>query len=113
VLLLPTHTVTILSRPAPTRDRQNNRIVDWSTAPRTPYAGRVEPLSSTETVQQDDQVITTLDCFLPPSAVVTEYDRAEVDGVTYEVDGKPDVYTGHGPLKALAYQRLTLKQVTG
>ncbi|WP_307787233.1 hypothetical protein [Streptomyces musisoli] len=87
--------------------------MEWSTAARTSYQGRVEPLSSSETVQQGDQVITTLDCFLPPSAVVTEYDRAEVDGVTYEVDGKPDVYTGHGPLKLLAHQRLTLRRVTG
>ncbi|WP_425589138.1 hypothetical protein [Streptomyces similanensis] len=87
--------------------------MDWSTATRASYKGRVEPLSSAETVQQGDQVITTLDCFLPPSAAVTEYDRAEVDGVTYEVNGKPDVYTGYGPLKALAYQRVTLKEVTG
>jgi hypothetical protein len=113
VLLLPTHTVTVLSRPEPTRDRQNNRVVDWSTAARTSYEGRVEPLSSSETVQQSDQVVTTLNCFLPPSAAVTEYDRAEVDGVTYEVDGKPDVHTGNGPLSLLAYQRVTLKQVTG
>ncbi|MGW2932958.1 hypothetical protein ACWDA7_14070 [Streptomyces sp. NPDC001156] len=113
MLLLPTHAITILTRPEPTRDRQNNRTFDWSTATRTSYQGRTEPLSSTETVQQGDQVITFLDCFLPPSAAVTAYDRAEVDGVTYEVDGRPDVYTGHGPLKALSYQRLTLKQVTG
>ncbi|MET9848872.1 hypothetical protein [Streptomyces ossamyceticus] len=113
MLLLPTHTVTVLSRPSPTRDRQNNRIVDWSTATRTSYKGRTEPLNSSETVQQGDQVITYLTCFLPPSAAVTEYDRAEVDGVTYEVDGKPEVQRGHGPLAVLAYQRVTLKLVTG
>ncbi|MFJ3665068.1 hypothetical protein ACIPSE_01290 [Streptomyces sp. NPDC090106] len=113
MLLLPTHTVTVLSRPSPTRDRQNNRIVDWSTATRTSYRGRTEPLSSSETVRQGDQVITYLTCFLPPSAAVTEYDRAEVDDVTYEVDGKPDVQTGHGSLAVLAYMRVTLKLVTG
>ncbi|MFG2380562.1 head-tail adaptor protein [Streptomyces avermitilis] len=113
MLLLPTHVVTILTRPEPTRDRQNNRITDWSTATRTSHKGRVQPLSSSETVQQGDQVITTLECFLPPSAAVTEYDRAEVDGVTYEVDGKPEVQTGHGPLALLAYKRVVLKQVTG
>ncbi|MEU5030173.1 hypothetical protein [Streptomyces milbemycinicus] len=113
MLLLPTHTVTVLTKPEPTRDRQNNRIVDWSTAVRTAYRGRTEPVSSSETVQQNDQVITYLTCFLPPSAAVTEYDRAEVDGVTYEVDGRPEVHTGYGPLKILAYQQMTLKQVTG
>jgi len=113
VLLLPTHTVTVLTRPEPTRDRQNNRIVDWSTAARTSYRGRTEPVNSSETVQQSDQVITYLDCYLPPSATVTGYDRAEVDGVTYEVDGKPDVQTGYGPLAVLGYKQVTLKLVTG
>jgi hypothetical protein len=113
VLLLPTHTVTVLTKPEPTRDRQNNRIVDWSTAVRTAYKGRTEPLSSSETVQQNDQVITYLTCFLPPSAAVTEYDRAEVDGVTYEIDGKPEVQSGYGPLVVLAYKRVVLKEMTG
>ncbi|MDC2953384.1 hypothetical protein PO587_02820 [Streptomyces gilvifuscus] len=113
MLLLPTHTVTVLTKPEPTRDRQNNRITDWSTAVRTSYQGRTEPVSTSETVQQNDQVITYLTCFLPPSAAVTEYDRAEVDGATYEVDGKPEVHTGYGPLAVLAYKRVTLKEMTG
>ncbi|MDX3712735.1 hypothetical protein PV733_28110 [Streptomyces europaeiscabiei] len=113
MLLLPTHTVTVLTRPQVTKDRQNNRTFDWSAAVRTAYKGRTEPLSGSETVQQSDQVITYLTCFLPPSAAVTEYDRAEVDGVTYEVDGKPEVQRGHGPLALLAYKRVVLKEMTG
>lgn len=111
MLPFTTHQITVLTRPAPTRDRQNNRVVDWSSAVRTPYGAMVEPLSSTETVQQNDQVISTLSCHLPPEAAVTAYDRAEVDGATYEVDGTPEIHKG--PMPLLDHKVVVLKQVTG
>ncbi|BAC73227.1 hypothetical protein AQJ43_23745 [Streptomyces avermitilis] len=113
MLLLPTDDVTILTRPEATRDRQNNRVVDWSDAERTTYRARVQFLSSTETEQQGDQVITDLEVFLPPEAVVTAVDQAEVDGVTYRVHGKPQVQRGAGPIAQLDHMRIVLREVTG
>ncbi|MGI5515297.1 hypothetical protein [Streptomyces sp. CA-106131] len=113
MLLMPTHTVTVLTRPSPSRDRQNNLVVDWSGAARTSYQGRVQGSVSTETKNQSDQVITFLDCFLPPTAIVTSADRVEVDGRVYEVDGIPFTYTGWGPLGSLNHVTVTLKEMTG
>ncbi|MFD8072158.1 hypothetical protein ACFV3E_05845 [Streptomyces sp. NPDC059718] len=113
MLLLPTDGVTILTKPETTRDRQNNRVVDWTDAARTTYRGRVQQLSSTETEQQNNQIITDLEVFLPPEAVVTAVDRAEVDDVTYRVYGKPQVHRGAGPIAQLDHIRIVLREVTG
>jgi len=113
VLLLTTHDVTVLTRPEATRDRHNNRVVDWSEAEHATYRARVQPLSSAETVQQGDQLVTELECFLPPEAVVTAADRAEVDGVTYDVYGKPRRQKGSGPISMLDHIQVVLREVTG
>ncbi|WP_448319234.1 hypothetical protein [Streptomyces sp. CO7] len=105
--------MTVLTRPEATRDRHNNPVVDWSEATRTTYRARVEPLSSLETEEQSDQLITELNCFLPPTAVVTAVDRAEVDGVTYRVHSKPKVQRGSGPAALLDHIHVTLREVTG
>lgn len=104
---------TVLMRPDATRDRQNNQVRDWSTADRRTYGAMLQPISSTETVQQDDQVTTDQQCFLPPEAVVGECDRVEIDGVTYEVTGRPGREQGSGPLAALSHLTLILREVTG
>lgn len=107
-------TATVLTRPEQTRDRQNNLVPgDWSSAARQSYAAMLQPLSSTETVQQGDQVITDRQCFFPPSAAVTEYDRVEIDGITYEVNGHPGKEQGAGPLTVLSHLTVLLRQVTG
>nr|WTB31169.1 head-tail adaptor protein [Streptomyces sp. NBC_00830] len=113
MLLLPTHDVTVLTRPEATRDRQNNRVVDWSDAEQATYRARVQALSSSETEGQGDQLVTELECYLPPAAVITAVDRAEVDGVTYKVQGKPKVQKGSGPLAQLDHILVVLREVTG
>jgi hypothetical protein len=113
MLLMPTHTAVVLTRPTPARDRQNNLVVDWSSAARTTYQARIQPSATSETVQQSNQIVTTWDCFLPPTAIVTSGDRVEVDETVYEVDGTPFVYSGWGPLGALNYITARLKVMTG
>lgn len=110
---MPTHEVVVLTRPEPTRDRHNNRTVDWSSAVRSAYWGRVQPSATTETVQQSDQLVTTWDCHLPPTAEVSSGDRVEVDGSVYEVDGTPFVHKGWGPIAALDHITIRLKEMSG
>ncbi|MFF3558968.1 hypothetical protein ACFYXS_02850 [Streptomyces sp. NPDC002574] len=105
--------MTILTRPDATRDRQNNLVPNWPFAERTTYRGRVQQLSSSESEQQSDQISTDLEVFLPPEAVVTAVDRAEVDGIEYKVQGKPQVQRGAGPLAQLDHIRVVLRLVTG
>ncbi|WP_328981770.1 hypothetical protein OG258_19950 [Streptomyces mirabilis] len=104
---------TVLTRPEPTRDRQNNQVRDWSAAVRQPYDAMLQPLSSVEIMQQSDQVTTDRPCFFPPEAVVSEYDRVEIDGITYEVNGRPGREQGAGPLAVLSHLAVLLREVTG
>ncbi|MFI0939145.1 hypothetical protein [Streptomyces sp. NPDC021020] len=113
MLLMSNVTATVVTRPAATRDRQNSLVRDWTTATRKPYAAMLQPLGSSETVQQSDQVTTDRICFLPPDAAVTEYDRVEVDGITYEVNGRPGKEQGSGPLAVLSHLTVVLREVTG
>jgi hypothetical protein len=107
-------TAIVITRPEQVRDRQNNLVPgDWSTAVRTPYLANLQPLDSTEIVQQGDQITTDRICFFPPGAVVTEVDRVEIDGVTYEVNGRPGKEQGAGPLAGLSHLTVLLREVQG
>lgn len=110
---MPTTTATVLTRPEPTRDRHNNPVTDWSTAQRTAYPAYLRLVSTQETVQASDQVTEVWDCYVPPGAAVTVYDRVEVDGTVYDVDGAPRRPKGYGPLAVLDHTVVTLKRVSG
>ncbi|WP_371538385.1 hypothetical protein OG210_21885 [Streptomyces sp. NBC_00466] len=88
-------------------------MCDWSSADRQTYDAMLQPLSSVEITQQGDQVTTERQCFFPPEAAVSEYDRVEIDGITYEVNGRPGREQGAGPLAALSHLNVLLREVTG
>lgn len=110
---MPTHTVTVVTRPTATRDRQNNLTYDWSSATRTDYQGRIQPSTSSRTRQQSDQVVSYFDCLLPPGTAVTAYDRIEVGGTTYEIDGEPSIFSGWGPISSIDHIAVRVKEMSG
>jgi hypothetical protein len=50
------------------------------------------PGSSSELIQGQDTVLTHPSLYLPLSSPPAPTDRVVVDGVTYDVDGKPEVW---------------------
>ena len=103
-------TVTLLSRAATGRDSLGN---DVYTDTSTNVAGCiVYPRGSQELVQGQDLVTDGLTVLFPPGTAVKATDRAVVDGVTYEVDGEPSVWSN--PFVSIAdCVQANLKVVTG
>jgi hypothetical protein len=72
---------------------------DTWTAITTTARGAFAPAGSVEQVQGQDTVTTQPKVYLPPDTKLTAVDAVTVDGVTYEVDGVPELwvnpFTGH------------------
>lgn len=101
--------VVVLNAPL-VQDQYRNWVRDWDAAMSTAVARvTIDPDSQAETTTANDQNVVTQKAFMPLSAPVDEFSRVLWDGVTWEVDGRPARFRG-GPL---AYQAVTLKQVTG
>lgn len=103
-------TVIFVSRTVTGQDALGN---DVYTDVETPIAGCVVyPRGSAELVQGQDLVTDGLTVLLPPGTAAAATDRAIVDGVTYEVDGQPSVWSN--PFVPIADSvQVQLKVVTG
>lgn len=101
--------VTIVT-PGSKTDRYNNTVVDWSTATSVDSAAWVGPTATSERVADGDKVVSHLSCHLPVGATVTAGCRIEWRGVTYEVDGNPELFMRRG---APNHYELALKRVEG
>lgn len=86
--------VTLL-HPGWTTDRTNNDVADWTDPDEEETRGDLQQTDSTEVTVGRDTVVTNLRLFLRPEATPTERDRAVVNGVTYEVVGRPYKPRGH------------------
>lgn len=85
-------TVTILDRTKTGKDSQGNATYTW--APTVDVPGSVVwPRTSSELVQGQDLVIIGLNVLLPAGYSMTATQRARIDGVDYEVDGEPGIFT--------------------
>ncbi|MFF9210477.1 MULTISPECIES: hypothetical protein [unclassified Streptomyces] len=108
-LLLAPHMVTVVRAPDGF-DAEGNANTDWSTAERITVQGHVEPAGSSENRDNRDQVATTYVVRLPPGTAVAYQDRLEWDGMTLEVSGDPQPWSGLAPLDHL---QLNATQVRG
>ena len=103
-------TVTWVQRTVTGKDALGNDVYGDV---QTPIDGCVVyPRGSTELVQGQDLVTDGLTVLLPSGTAVTATDRAIVDGVTYEVDGQPSVWSNPWASVADSVQ-VQLKVVTG
>lgn len=99
--------ITIVTRTRSGVDAFGNDVFTTSTAT---VAGVFAPAGSVDNVQGEDVIVTQPRVFLPAGTTVTGIDAVEVDGVTYEVDGDPNVwvnpFTGVAPGIQLALRRV-------
>jgi hypothetical protein len=90
----PGETVTVV-RPGSTTDRYGNPTADWTAATSTEVDGAaVAPRLQPEQTDEGRQAaVDALTAYLPPGTDVVHTDRVVVRGLTYEVDGRPAVWT--------------------
>ena len=103
--------VTILDAPLVAGD-YNTETRDWVNATSTVVSGcTIDYISATESKQAQDQTTTRAQLFMPRRApVVSEWQRVEWAGRTWEVDGVPATPEAAGPLSG---QVVTLLEVAG
>ncbi|MFJ2110621.1 hypothetical protein ACIOEX_01610 [Streptomyces sp. NPDC087850] len=104
---------TVVLMDAPLIDGDYNvQVRDWEHATRTPvYGCTVDYAGSVEAKDAKDQTTTRAELFMPRRAPrVSEWQRVEWDGRTWEVDGVPDDVQQAGPLSG---QAVTLLEVAG
>jgi hypothetical protein len=104
-------TVVLLDAPLIVGD-YNAEVRDWEHASRTPVSGcTVDYTSSRESKEAKDQTVTTAELVMPRRAPkVSEWQRVEWDGRTWEVDGVPDDTQEAGRLSG---QVIRLLEVAG
>lgn len=114
-LLAPFARDITVVRAGTTGDRYNPAAVrrDWATATRTPARAVVEQADSAEDVDDRDTVASRWRLFTLPGVDIDllAYDRIEVDGRTFEVDGAPAKWPGLGG--AVHHVEAKLLEVTG
>ncbi len=82
--------VVFLHRTAGPRDAHGNKTWTWA---ETPVPGCIVwPTGSTEKIQGQDQTSESLTLLAPYGTDVTAYERAQVRGLVYEVNGIPSVW---------------------
>lgn len=103
--------VTLLDAPLVAGDYNTERR-DWGNASETVvYGCTVDYIGATEATEARDQTVTTAQLFMPRRAPrVTEWQRVEWDGRTWEVDGVPRDVQEAGPLSG---QTVRLLEVAG
>ena len=95
-------------------DRYNDRSRmnrDWDAAVPKSVIGHVQPLGSTETTDNRDQVDTSIRVFLPAGTDVLATDRLAWNGQTYEVDAAPQRWPS--PFGGEHHIELTARKVSG
>ncbi|MFJ6316085.1 hypothetical protein ACIQJW_08390 [Streptomyces californicus] len=104
-------TIVLVDAPLVAGD-YNTRVRDWAHATRTPvYGCTVDYASSTESKDAKDQTVTAAQLSMPRRAPrVSEWQRVEWDGRTWEVDGVPLDVQEAGPLSG---QTVRLLEVAG
>ncbi|MFD6656916.1 hypothetical protein ACFWEB_17450 [Streptomyces parvus] len=104
-------TVVLVDAPLVAGD-YNTLVRDWAHATRTPvYGCTVDYVSSTESRDAKDQTVTAAQLDMPRRAPwVSEWQRVEWDGRTWEVDGVPRDVQEAGPLSG---QTVRLLEVAG
>lgn len=100
---------SIVTRGVTGQDSDGNDVYGETT---TATWGVFAPEGSAESVQARDAVTTTPRFFLAPDAPVpSATDRLTVRGVTYDIDGEPQVFhnpfTGDNPGPVLRLKRVT------
>lgn len=90
-------TVTRLRAPV-IENRYGDDERDWTAPASAEIAGcALQPATSTETLDPTRQtVITRWQLFAPPGTDLAAFDRIDVDGVVYEVDGDPADWSAPG-----------------
>lgn len=100
--------ITVVTRTRSGVDAFGNDIFTTTT---TTVSGVFAPGGSVENVQGEDVIVTQPRAFLPAGTDVTAIDAVEVGGISYEVDGDPNVwanpFTGAQPGIQLALRRVT------
>lgn len=104
-------TVVLLDAPLINGD-YNTKVRDWVHATPTPvYGCTIDYVSSSESREARDQTATAAQLDMPRRAPrVTEWQRVEWDGRTWEVDGVPRDVQEAGPLSG---QTVRLLEVAG
>lgn len=114
-LLQPYARDVVIVRAGATSDRYNpaSSRPDWGTATRTTVQAVVEQSASAEDLDSRDTVTSSWRLYSLPGVDLdlTAYDRIEVDGQTFEVDGAPAHFTGRGG--SVHHVEARLVEVTG
>lgn len=101
-------TVTIVNRTKSGTDSFGNDV--WAETS-TPWPGVFNPGTSAELVQGEDLLTVQPAVYLYGSPTVGPYDRVEVAGLSYEVDGNPNAwsspFTGWSPGVQVNLRRVT------
>lgn len=101
-------TATVIRATSDSFDAYGNPETTWETiAEGIPC--RIHENSSTETLGDRESIERTALCFLEADTDVTAYDRLEINGETWEVDGAPVTRVG---LAAAHHIEANLRQVT-
>lgn len=116
--MLP-HRITILTRGTAT-DAYGNTVPDWVTATSRTAAAYVRPASSStggptsgdEYVDVGRDVIDRSFQVHTNDAAINALDRVVHDGVTYEVDGQPAIWTS-APGGRLGHTKFRMRRVDG
>lgn len=85
-------------------------VPDWDNATPVTYPSELQPVSSTELVDDQQRVEGRWRLFLPSYADILPVDRWLQNGVTYEVDGQPAVWRTRG---AIHHIEALLRRITG
>jgi hypothetical protein len=110
-------TITILTA-ATTVDGYRNTVLDWTSPASRTAAAYVRPISTSLRPTGNEHVDVGRDVSERAWQVhtndqaVTVFDRVVHDGVTYEIDGDPLVWTT-APGGRLAFTKLLLRRVDG
>ncbi|HET9381322.1 MAG TPA: hypothetical protein VFP69_10885 [Streptomyces sp.] len=102
-------TVTVIDRVLTGQDERGQDV--YQDVERDVPACNMQPVSSTETVDGMDQVVTRWRLAGPPGMGLTALSRVRYGGVMYEVDGDPGVH--HSFAGLLDHTEAFLKVVSG
>lgn len=82
------HDIDIVT-PAQTTDRYGDTVKDWAGATRTSTRGWISQRASSEVLGRREAGVTEWVLFIDADTPLTQFDRVEWDGLTFDVDGPP------------------------
>lgn len=87
-------------------------VLSWGSATRTVVRGcDVQPGTTSEYLMNRNEATVAWTVFAPPGTDVTEFDRVEFNGRTYEVDGHPAQWDSYSARQD--YVEIILKDWSG